>query len=168
MASRHIPLRRRDGSVRAYAHVDEADYEWLGQFRWHLTYYGYVATRAPDRRIIYMHRLILGLRQGDPRQGEHENRDPLDNRRTNLRIASLADNQQNRAAEKRNLTGLRGVGFHRATGRFKARVTLDGKDNHLGYFDNPEQAAAAASDFRAEHMPFSEDARLRAGHNAGR
>lgn len=161
-----ISLRRRDGSVRAHALVDDEDFDWLNQWRWSLSN-GYVERKvgpASRQRSIKLHRLILGLDFGDPRHGEHENRDPLDNRRANLRIAerAAADNLQNLSMRGDNTSGFRGVCWDRARRRWMAYATVGGVRHNLGRFATADRAAAVTAAFRASHMPFSEDARLAA------
>lgn len=156
-----IPLRDRDGLIRAYAIVDETDFDWLSQWAWYQISGGYaVRTVRVDgrRRMIYLHRFLLGLEHGDKRQGDHINRNKLDCRRANLRIAPHAqfDNQQNRAASgnRNNTSGYRGVTWHKAGQKWMARVA----DVYLGLHDTPEAADRVAKAFRAKHMPFSLDA----------
>jgi hypothetical protein len=74
---------------------------------------------------------------------DHENTQRADNGWLNLRPASNAQNLMNRGATKRNIVGLKGVGLHRATGRWRARIMLHSEEVHLGLFDSAEQAHAA-------------------------
>ena len=87
--------------------VDDADAE-LVRGPWHTTKgantrYAVRRIRTPHGRIsIQMHRVILGLPRWE-RGGvevDHINRDGLDNRRSNLRIVSHADNAANRDNRK--------------------------------------------------------------------
>lgn len=72
----------------------------LKQYRWKVTQYGYVhrSTRLGGRRPgsrsinVYLHRAVMGLEYGDPREVDHLNGDPLDNRIVNLEIVSHAEN----------------------------------------------------------------------------
>lgn len=75
---------------------------------------------------------------------DHINGDPTDNRICNLREASVSENQGNqRAAHTNNETGL--LGAHKKHGRnnFRARITVGGKELHLGNFATAELAHAA-------------------------
>lgn len=98
-----IPLRARDGSIRTYALVDESDYQWLNQWTWRLSSTGYARRGITvgdwrEKRIVQlrMHREIVGLPLGDPREVDHINGNALDNRRVNLRATTHAENHQNR------------------------------------------------------------------------
>lgn len=150
-----IPLYQR-GQVVAHAKVDADTCEALGHHRWLLSAHGYaVRYEGPGgRTCIRMSREILGLVAGDSRQGDHINRDRLDNRRVNLRIVTSAENSQN---VSRRRGRFRGVSFHKASGRWHARVKLDGRTHSLGYHDSEEAAGTAAAAFRAEHMPFADE-----------
>lgn len=149
-----LPLAGR-ATGRA-ALVDAADFAQLCQYKWYLHQKGYAYRKGPSGNI-YLHRMILGLERGDPRQGEHINRNPLDCRRGNLRIAcGSRDNQQNLSLYRTSTTGYRGV--TRRGRRFIAQVMLNRRMHYLGIYDTAEDAGAVAAAFRAEHMPFSEDA----------
>lgn len=159
---KRIPLRRRDGTIRAEALVDEGDFEWLSQWRWCLN--GEYVRRTEfvngKQRAVLLHRQILGLEYGDPRQGEHRNRNPLDCRRSNLRIAGRgqADNQQNQGIYRNNTSGYRGVGWHKSRRKWQAYASLGGEQKYLGIFATAEEADAVAKAFRGAAMPFSDDA----------
>lgn len=158
-----VPLRRRAGTIVAYALVDASDYEWLMRWRWHLSSYGYARRgEGPgrNRRFVSMHREILGLEFGDPRQGDHRNLDRLDNRRENLRIAPRGDkdNSQNVGSNAGSSSRYRGVYWHELSQKWMARAQVDGTNHYLGLFADENEAGAVASAFRAAHMPFSADA----------
>jgi hypothetical protein len=74
-----------------------------------------------------------------------------------LRAVSDAQNQQNRAgANGSSKSGLRGVYYVTATGRWRAEATLNYKRYSLGHHDTKEEAHAAVTQWRREHMQFSE------------
>lgn len=150
-----IPLRRRDGSVRAVAFVDPIDAA-QAEHRWSLHSDGY-AVRQVDRRAVLLHREIMGCTRGDGIEIDHENGNRLDNRRSNLRLANRSLNGQNRR-KILSATGLRGVSLHKASGLYIAYARLNGRRVHLGYRRTPEAAAALSAQYRAEHMPYSADA----------
>jgi AP2 domain len=151
-----IPLRNRQRIIVARAIVDGADYEWLSQMSWCRYGGGYAGHRTPNGMVL-MHRLILGLESGDPREGDHKNRDRLDNRRVNLRIAKTkSEQQQNLSVPKGKSSRFRGVSFCMYTGRWRAAVVLDGRQHSCGRHDSEIEAAIAAEAFRVENMPFSE------------
>jgi hypothetical protein len=151
-----IPLRRRDGAVRAYAKIDYEDAA-LAELRWS---WGAQYARRTVRedggfRLYILHRVILGLAHGDPREGDHINLDKLDNRRSNLRIVTGAQNRQNRPSSAGSSSRFRGVFWHKHKRRWVAMVWVGPKAHWLGAFHSEEEAAAVASRFRSIHMPYS-------------
>lgn len=160
-----IPLKARGGGVRAWAIVDEADYEWAVQFNWSLNPSGYAVRNKPRPEpskywTSLMHRELLGLERGDRREADHINRDRLDNRRSNLRVVTHKQNGQNQGCNRRvnRSSKYRGVSWHKATQKWWAYVRIDGVLKSAGYYHVEEEAAAAASALRAKHWPLSEDA----------
>ena len=163
---KEIPLTK--GLV---ALVDDADYEWLNQFKWFANWYPciqnfYAMRNEPFRdtigrrqRTVSMHRQILGLEFGDKRQGDHiAPSQTLDNRRQNLRIATHSQNQHNQGLRRRNTSGFKGVFLHVPAGKWCAQIGVNGKGIHLGLFDSREEAhaayCAAAVQFHGEFASF--------------
>ena len=59
----------------------------------------------------------------------------------NLRGCSKSENQWNRFNQSDNLSGFKGVGFHKKVGKYQARIKHFGKSTFLGYFDTAEEAS---------------------------
>lgn len=80
-------------------------------------------------------------------QLDHINRDRDDNRIANLREATNQQNSVNRLVLKNNRLGVKGVGIStirkRKAQRFRARIRVNDRLIHLGYFSTPEAASAA-------------------------
>lgn len=75
---------------------------------------------------------------------DHIDRNPSNNRISNLRDCSLSQNQWNREKGVSSKTGLPvGVSLEKRTGKFYARIGHSWKTKHLGTFDTPEEAKAA-------------------------
>jgi hypothetical protein len=146
-----IPLRAKDGSVRAIALVDQPDYIDLSRHCWCCTSEGY-AARYHKGIYVRMHRVIMGLSPGDGVQVDHINGNRLDNRRANLRVCTHAINNRNqkRTGYAGNASGVRGV-TRAPSGAWRARVRIDGQLHHIGCFPTIELAGAAAEEFRTAH-----------------
>jgi hypothetical protein len=85
---------------------------------------------------------------------DHINNDATDNRWTNLRPATRAQNNQNTRRRLDNTTGYKGVNLHE--GRYAARIQVNKKRIFLGHFDTPEEAYAARCKAAQEyHGEFS-------------
>lgn len=85
---------------------------------------------------------------------DHINRIKSDNRITNLREATKAQNGWNRGKNSNNTSGYPGVSWHKTVGKWSARIRIDSARKHLGYFDTPEEANAAYVRAKAEHHKF--------------
>lgn len=150
-----IRVQARGGDV--LARIDASDAAYLSQFRWRLTK-GYAVREeweAGTRRSVRMHREILGLVPGDGVQADHINRDRLDNRRSNLRVATAAQNRQN-VPNRGGTSRFRGVSLFKRTGKWEAQSMLNGRHIYHGCFDDEIEAARAAQAFRDEHMPYAQ------------
>lgn len=92
------------------------------------------------------HRLAWFLVHGEWPSSEidHINCNRLDNRLSNLRVVSRAENAQNRRSAMRNSShGFLGATWNRQHRRWQSKLTAYGTRHHLGYFDSAEQAHAA-------------------------
>lgn len=155
-----IPLPAQDGSIRAYALIDASDAEWAGQWRWHLVGTGYAGRRmwgTASSRVVLLHRELLGPMYGDDTEGDHIDRDPLNNRRGNLRPLTLAGNLQNKPSYRGSTSPYRGVSWNRRQQQWHAQIQVSGKKMHLGYFTDELEAAEAARAARARLMPYAVD-----------
>lgn len=104
--------------------------------------YSYVTIGLRPRKA---HRIAWLLHYGKMPAGfiDHINGDKLDNRITNLRVASNAENMRNRKAPRANRSGFKGVSFEAFTQRWKAQIMRARQNINLGRFDTPEEAHAA-------------------------
>ena len=139
-----------------YTLVDNIDYEYLSQFKWHAnkTPFGsYYARGRINGVAIYMH-TVIAKRSGVKHYEDvdHVNGITLDNQRSNLRPATHQQNMRNMRKEVRSASGVRGV--HRNKDRWIARLTVDGKGLCFGTYDTIEEAAQARR--AAEIKYFSE------------
>ena len=145
---KEIPLTKGRVSL-----VDDEDYERLSRWCWQVTN-GY-PSRSTRAGTIYMHREIM--RPAPGRQVDHINHDRLDNRRVNLRVCTVSENQGNQLARRRT-SRFKGVSFCRAHRRWRAHITAGGRSRALGSFSS-EEAAARAYDTAARQY-FGEFASL--------
>lgn len=126
-----------------YAIVDPEDYHKLNLDRWQL--YNnhnsrYYAARIDECKIVFMHREIMANPKG--LVVDHRNRDGLDNRKSNLRLATHSQNNCNRR-QKKGSSKYRGVCLDNRTKKWRAYISFNGMYKYLGLFETEEEAGRA-------------------------
>lgn len=132
--------------------VDDWNYNFLNQWNWYVTYNisgaPYVARNDSRKnnmqgkqKRIYMHRVIM--KTPKHLQCDHINinapNNTLNNQEENLRNATRSQNMTNRI--QKNTTGYRGVNLNKLNNKYQCRININGKQKHLGYFNDPIEAA---------------------------
>jgi hypothetical protein len=109
---------------------------------------------------VLMHREVLGLSPvgkttSERLEVDHINQNGLDNRRSNLRIVSHAENLQNNCSHQGSTSAYRGVYWNKAKGKWRGLCKMAGRKYHIGYFDSESEAAMAAKAWRLANMPYA-------------
>lgn len=105
--------------------VDDDDYGRVIQHSWHLSSNGYAASRI-NKKIVLLHRFILGLQHGDGSQVDHKDHDRLNCCKANLRIVTAQENAWNSTTK----------GYDKHGKKFRAAIRVDGRVMRLGsYYD---------------------------------
>lgn len=143
-----IPLPKGE-----FALVDDEDYEFLMQWKWHF-HSGYAARWTSTKgkikiRAVFMHREVAKTPAG--KMTDHINLEKLDNRKSNLRICTHSQNQLNRLAKKSNPSGYKGIYWNKRNEKWHAQASADGKQVHIGYFDDFVEAAKKYDEFSRKH-----------------
>jgi hypothetical protein len=103
-----------------------------------------------DRRRYRAHRIAWAIHFGadlsDDIEIDHINGDKSDNRISNLRLATPAQNISAQGPRKNNTSGVRGVNFDAQTGKWRARIEVNEKAISLGRHDTFEGAVKARRD----------------------
>jgi ribosomal 50S subunit-recycling heat shock protein len=123
--------------------VDDEDYEYLNQWKWHIhnSRGYYYAARNINGGKLFMHRAII-----KPTKDvfiDHVNRLTLDNTKINLRICTKAENCRNRKISTLNTSGYKGVAYIKNLNKYRATIRFNNKQMHLGYYIIPIDAARA-------------------------
>ena len=143
-----------------FAIVDAEDYERLNQYKWYASrnkngdYYAKRMERGTRRQII-MHRVITEA--ASHLLVDHRNHNGLDNRRSNLRICTKAENVRNQLPHGVS-SRYKGVSWSKSHKKYAATIRCNKKSFHLGYFAD-EIEAAKAYDKKAKEL-FGEFAYL--------
>ena len=147
----------------AWMLIDEADLPLVEPYLWRRHTYGYpcrYTTQGGD--TILLHRHLSGLVEGDGLEADHINGDVLDNRRSNLRVCTRAQNGQNHRS-RAGTSRYRGVSWNTKREKWVAQGKLNGKVHYLGSFDVEQQAAAVAEAWRVANLPYTNETRNTVG-----
>ena len=96
---------------------------------------------------VLMHDLILPTEK----DVDHRDRNPLNNRRLNLRLATRSQNLAN-TRSRSGSSRYKGVCFSRREQKFRAYIVVNYKQIHLGYFDSDLDAARVYNEAAREHF----------------
>jgi hypothetical protein len=131
--------------------IDDEDAELVDGFKWYAMKSRSVFYAAgwkhmpPGRYFVHLHRLITNAQPEEI--VDHRDRNPLNCRRSNLRVVTKDQNNWNRgpnfALARGKTSRFKGVFFCRTNAVFVARITHEGKRCYLGSFDNEFDAARA-------------------------
>jgi hypothetical protein len=121
-----------------WAKVDLVDIMLVLGCSWWVDDMGFARTASDER----MHRVILGLPPKNPHV-DHKNHDRLDNRRSNLRIVTQAQNNTNRRKRAGTSSRFKGVTWSKPRQKWEAQIQVDGWHRMLGRFATEEEAARA-------------------------
>lgn len=132
-----------------YACVDEDDYERLAKYSWEVTPNGYVRREErirtscgkPKRVKIYMHRDVLSSVK--KRQVvDHINMEKLDNRKSNLRIATYSENNcHKKNKSKTGYVGVQCTSRNEEGDKYCCTVQANGLNYFIYGFTDPLSAA---------------------------
>lgn len=120
--------------------ADAEDLELLNKYSWCVSKTGYPVANIMNK-VTKMHRYILGIKDSSIIV-DHKNRNPLDNRKANLRICTITDNARNKSVSKKCKSGHIGIRITKH-GRYNVRITANRKEIHIGNFKTLEEAIIA-------------------------
>jgi hypothetical protein len=132
-----------------FALVDDEDYDFLTQFNWYVkkgrtTFYAYADVWIKEEKRNFhhkMHRLLLGLTDSKM-LADHIDHNGLNNQRSNLRIATSAQNSWNMSAKK-GTSIYKGVYFYPKLNKWRAKIRRGSIIKYLGQFNTEAEAALA-------------------------
>lgn len=148
--------------------VDKEDVEMLKQLCWFYGTDGYVIARNPkenplniNREKIYLHVLVMGGYAKEfenkhlivdhikhPPEPEHK----IDNRKSNLRFATISQNQQNKTIQRNNTSGITGVVWRKDRHSWRAEIKVNGKTIYLGSSQNKDEAIKLRRDAEIKYF----------------
>ena len=81
---------------------------------------------------------------------DHDDNNPANNKLSNLRVATTSQNAMNAKVPSDNTSGTRGVSWCPKRNRWRAYITIGGKQRYLGRFAELEDAIKARKEAEAE------------------
>lgn len=108
---------------------------------------GYIVFNL--NKVMYLaHRVIFavdnGIEMDDlPEQIDHKDTVRTNNKRGNLRAADSMKNSRNMSLSRSSKSGFKGVNWSTRVGKWRATISIGGKQKHLGFHENAEDAHAA-------------------------
>ena len=136
-------------------YFDAEFFDIVSQYYWQINNEGYIYSLSKVDgcdKVIRLHRLIMNC--PDELLVDHIDHNPRNNRICNLRVCTNAENCRNIKIRKDNSTGVTGVSRSSNGDKWRARITLDGKEIHLGQFESFDSAVEAR--IKAELEMFGE------------
>jgi hypothetical protein len=145
-----IPMKEIQLTQGKVALVDDADYEYLNQWKWHFktngnNFYAVRTVKSIDGKYgkkIILHRFLLNITNSSLHI-DHINNNSLDNRKINLRVCTRDENLRNRKVNLNNKSGYKGVYWSKAGKKWASSIGINKKIIYLGLFTNPKEAARA-------------------------
>ena len=142
-----IILRGKYGEETGRAIIDLEDVDKVRQYKWCLSN-NHVLCRELN---IFLHRFLLEL--NDPNiYIDHINRNGLDNRKENLRLATPQQNCMNRSVQRNNTSEIPGVSWRKDRKKWRAFITINGKQLSLGCYENKEDAINARKEAEIKYF----------------
>lgn len=131
-------------------YFDLEDYDLIKNYCWYIDKHGYVVARELNKdRMVKLHKLLFPNVEVD-----HIHHKKYDNRKSKLRTATRSQNNMNRGLRNDNSSGVVGVCWAKRENKWLARINMNGKEIHLGYFEKFEDAVNARKE--AEEKYFGE------------
>lgn len=157
---RLVPL-----SQNQFAKVDPSRYEWAMRWKWTAwwsphsqSFYAvrneYVAGDRKHPKRIIMARAIVNC--PNEKTVDHVDHDTLNNCGINLRVATYSQQNCNLRKRRNTRSSFKGLGLIPQTGRWRARIQVDGKVRHIGVYSTESQAHDA---YQSEAMIMHGDFR---------
>lgn len=132
-------------------YFDMDDYDKIKNYAWYEstsnTTYHIVRTYDMQNKLeIKMHQLLVG------KYCDHADRNALNNRKYNLRIATFQENARNRSKYKNNKSGFTGVVWNQRHKKWESTIGVDYKKIYLGKFKNKQDAIRTRLEAEAKYF----------------
>ena len=144
-------IYEKQGNEKCRTLIDLDDIDKVKDYNWHSNGIDYILTnKTKSHPKLYLHRFIMNAPKD--MEVDHINHNPLDNRKCNLRICTHKQNLRNQSINKNNTSGYPGVSWYKKYKKWKVRIISNGKDIHLGYYDDLEEAIKVRKQAEIEYF----------------
>ena len=124
--------------------VDPEDYDkYVKPYKFHLSHNGYVVTKKRGSSTSRLARMIMNVLENKTVEVDHKNRNPLDNRKSNMRVCTKQENMMNKDKPKTNTSGFKCVHWREDLGKYCSLFRYMKKKYYVGVFDDPQEAYEA-------------------------
>jgi hypothetical protein len=109
-------------------------------------YYVVILYKNGKPKTMKLHRLIALAfidNLNDKKCVDHKNNNKLDNNINNLKWCTYQENNQNVSMKSNNSSGIKSISWFKRDSKWRAKITLDGIQIHIGYYDTIEDATIA-------------------------
>lgn len=124
-----------------YFIFDIEDYDKIKNYTWSQDSTGHWHFKTSNKQIQLTHLLLPEVPKSQII--DHKDKNPNNNCKTNLRIASKQENSRNSNIPSNNSSGFIGVNYIKSSGKWKAYIFIHNKQKHLGNFNNIQDAIKA-------------------------
>ena len=122
-------------------YFDKEDYDTIKNYYWSIDQRGYVVTNINGQPTT-MHRMIMNVKDRTL-VVDHMFHNTTDNRKSQLRLCTSAENSRNAKTPKTNKSGVTGVHFDKAKNKWMATIKVNRKTHYLGRYVNKNDAINA-------------------------
>ena len=132
--------------------IDLEDIDKVKDCKWRMNDQGYAITDIVGGLggKIRLHRLIMDC--PDDMVVDHINHNSLDNRKFNLRVCTLQQNNKNQKKKSNNKSGVIGISWDKSRRKWCAQIMYNRKHIHLGRFKTKEEAIQARKQAEIEYF----------------
>lgn len=141
--------------------IDTEDLAKVKQARsWSVNWYPnaksfYVVGYFENGKHIKLHRFVMGVTEIN-KHVDHINHDSLDNRKSELRIVTPSENNQNKRIVSNNKSGYTGVFRNKRLNKWQASIRVNGKLKHLGVFEDIKDAVKARKEAERKYFTYKQ------------
>lgn len=146
-------------------YIDTEDKEKVQKYHWNVSKrkrpentFNVVTPKNNELDSTLLYRYIMEVSK--ELNVDHRDGDPFNNRKSNLRICTQADNNKNLGTKKSNKSGYKGIFWYyfKNVNKWAVTIKYNKKTINLGYYNDIEEALKVRNE--AELKYFGEYARL--------